>query len=330
MYSIVFGGVAEGEDLEQAVQRLAALFSATPEKIRVLVDRPGTVIKKGLDQQQAERYRSAIVAAGGTCELRPEALEVDLTPLQQDPPPKQQVEPDASVGDVAEHERLFDLAAQWKKSKLETIFYGFVVVFGCAAGLAKLWGLAESKLSGPAPAVPSAAVQVGQLTPDESRFANDVRTNLNAAVAAGGQQFDVHPGISLTVKGNQYLEDLRCQFDFTATLTRDGRQLPPKWAMAYLYMAKDKFSLVDVSSFYGNREPLRMHFDGASDYLLMNRTEGTDEAVAPVHGAWADKLRSSRTLVVHQGQGAEGPTAFAYDLTHFGSVERLARAICTK
>lgn len=64
--------------------KLAALFKATHDQIERILAMPGYVVKKGVTFETASKYRTAIEAAGGVCELVQEAATV--TPIEVDLP----------------------------------------------------------------------------------------------------------------------------------------------------------------------------------------------------------------------------------------------------
>lgn len=80
-YRVIFNGAAANVSANHVRSNLAALFKTTPEQIEKLFVTPNHVLKTGLTQQVAERYRVAIESAGGTCLIESEAapsLDVKL------------------------------------------------------------------------------------------------------------------------------------------------------------------------------------------------------------------------------------------------------------
>lgn len=85
-YRVVFLGIAEGVEREEAATRLAALLKAAPERIEWLLDSPGHVLKTGLPPDVATRYQQAIAAAGASCRVEPEPLSDVAVSLPQGAP----------------------------------------------------------------------------------------------------------------------------------------------------------------------------------------------------------------------------------------------------
>lgn len=82
-FQIVLNGVLPNVSRIDVREKLAALFKATPEQIDKLLATPAYVVKRAISFDVAAKYKSAIEAAGGVCELVPEAaptisLDVDL------------------------------------------------------------------------------------------------------------------------------------------------------------------------------------------------------------------------------------------------------------
>uniref|UniRef100_UPI00272CA04E hypothetical protein n=1 Tax=Pseudomonas sp. TaxID=306 RepID=UPI00272CA04E len=71
-FQIVFQGqVRPGYTLEQARTRLGQLFQAPERQLDVLFSGARVVIKQGLDQDSAAKYREAIERAGALCLVEP-------------------------------------------------------------------------------------------------------------------------------------------------------------------------------------------------------------------------------------------------------------------
>lgn len=71
-YEVVFQGKAkEGVTPEQARARIGQLFKADDKQLDVLFSGRRVVIKQGLDQTAAEKYRQAIERAGAVCVIQP-------------------------------------------------------------------------------------------------------------------------------------------------------------------------------------------------------------------------------------------------------------------
>ena len=70
---LILEGVAEGYDLQEVKEKLAAFFKMTPEKMDTLFQGKPVVVKKGLDNETALKYKSVFELAGATCRI--EGLE---------------------------------------------------------------------------------------------------------------------------------------------------------------------------------------------------------------------------------------------------------------
>ena len=72
LFEIVFQGqVKAGVAPEQARQRLGQLFQAGEQQLDILFSGRRIVIKQGLDQASADKYRQAIERAGAVCLIEP-------------------------------------------------------------------------------------------------------------------------------------------------------------------------------------------------------------------------------------------------------------------
>lgn len=88
LFEIVFQGqVKAGVAPEQARLRLGQLFQAGDQQLDILFSGRRIVIKQGLDQASAEKYRQAIERAGAVCLVEPMAAEpaVDVPPASPAP-----------------------------------------------------------------------------------------------------------------------------------------------------------------------------------------------------------------------------------------------------
>jgi hypothetical protein len=72
-YQLILEGVAEGYDLQEVKEKLAAFFKMTPEKMDSLFQGKPIVVKKGLDNETALKYKSVFDLAGARCRI--EGLE---------------------------------------------------------------------------------------------------------------------------------------------------------------------------------------------------------------------------------------------------------------
>src|SRR5690554_810960 len=75
-FEVVFRGqVRAGVDIEQARSRIGQLFQVGERQLEVLFSGRRIVIKQGLDEAGAQKYREAIERAGALCEIVPMADE---------------------------------------------------------------------------------------------------------------------------------------------------------------------------------------------------------------------------------------------------------------
>lgn len=72
IFEVVFHGqVRPGVDAAQARARIGQLFQVDDRQLDVLFSGRRIVIKQGLDEAAAEKYRQAIERAGALCEVQP-------------------------------------------------------------------------------------------------------------------------------------------------------------------------------------------------------------------------------------------------------------------
>lgn len=100
VFEVVFHGQARpGVTLEQARMRIGQLFQASDKQLDVLFSGRRVVIKQGLDEAAAEKYRQAIERAGALCVIEPVG-GADKRSAEPVPAPKPSTadseEPDAS------------------------------------------------------------------------------------------------------------------------------------------------------------------------------------------------------------------------------------------
>ena len=70
-FEVIFAGqIVPGAELEQVKARVAAIFKTDVAKIAHLFSGSPVVIKKGIDQQLAQKYQTAMQNAGAICEIR--------------------------------------------------------------------------------------------------------------------------------------------------------------------------------------------------------------------------------------------------------------------
>ena len=84
-FSVTLTGIRHGVDPNEARGRLAALFKAPPENIDALLARLPYVVKRGISEDIAAKYKSAILAVGGECHLEPDELLPQLVHGSQAP-----------------------------------------------------------------------------------------------------------------------------------------------------------------------------------------------------------------------------------------------------
>lgn len=72
-YKVILLGVAQGFDLQDVKEKLAAFFKIKPAKVDAFFKGKPVVVKKGLDNETALKYKSVFELAGATCRI--EALE---------------------------------------------------------------------------------------------------------------------------------------------------------------------------------------------------------------------------------------------------------------
>lgn len=82
LYDVVFAGeLLPDTDPAEAKRRLAALFRSDAATIERLFSRGAAVVlKKGVDEATAFRYRDAMRQAGAVCEVRPAAADSGPVP----------------------------------------------------------------------------------------------------------------------------------------------------------------------------------------------------------------------------------------------------------
>lgn len=91
-YEIAFSGqLVPGAPLEQVKANLARLFQADEQRIAMLFSGRRMVIKTGLDEAGAEKYRVTLERAGALAEVR--ALDVEVEEVELAPPPPSQAQP---------------------------------------------------------------------------------------------------------------------------------------------------------------------------------------------------------------------------------------------
>ena len=95
-FEVVFHGQARpGVDAAQARARIGQLFQVDDQQLDVLFSGRRIVIKQGLDEAAADKYRQAIERAGALCEIHPVGAE-QAAPETPSAPPASVAAPAAS------------------------------------------------------------------------------------------------------------------------------------------------------------------------------------------------------------------------------------------
>lgn len=83
-YEIAFAGeLVPGANLDQVKENLARLFQADSQRVALLLSGRRIVIRQGLDQASAEKYRDAMARAGAIAYI----CEMDVEEIELAPPP---------------------------------------------------------------------------------------------------------------------------------------------------------------------------------------------------------------------------------------------------
>lgn len=86
LFEIAFQGqVRSGVTQEQARARIGQLFQVGGEQLDVLFSGRRVVIKQGLDEAAAQKYRQAIERAGALCSIDPMASDSPAEPVAEQP-----------------------------------------------------------------------------------------------------------------------------------------------------------------------------------------------------------------------------------------------------
>jgi len=84
-YKIIFIGLNhDGTGEEEKISNLARLLNVPENRIKKLVESAPVVIKKGVDHQHREKYKTALTQAGAICEIKAEEMELSLEPTQEE------------------------------------------------------------------------------------------------------------------------------------------------------------------------------------------------------------------------------------------------------
>ena len=75
-YSVIFSGeIVAGYDLEQVKKNIGQVFKLNPERVEKLFSGKPVAIKRGIDQQQANKFQNVMAKAGAVSVIRQEAGE---------------------------------------------------------------------------------------------------------------------------------------------------------------------------------------------------------------------------------------------------------------
>ena len=104
-FEVIFAGqLVAGAELEQVKAKVAVIFKTDVTKIAHLFSGTSVVIKKGIDQQMAQKYQSAMKSAGAVCEIRDSGQPIAAAPKPAAPvATKQAAAPPAVKRQIASH-----------------------------------------------------------------------------------------------------------------------------------------------------------------------------------------------------------------------------------
>lgn len=104
-FNLVFSGkVAPGFELEQAKKNMQALFRIDEAKVEALFSGKSIVLKKNLDAEAANRYRTAMRKAGAVAFMVPLKDDVPVTPPPESAPSPQEEQPIGSTVDASQRD----------------------------------------------------------------------------------------------------------------------------------------------------------------------------------------------------------------------------------
>ncbi|MFJ3482045.1 hypothetical protein ACIPL1_01550 [Pseudomonas sp. NPDC090202] len=90
LYEIAFSGqLVPGAQLDRVQANMAKLFQADAQRIALLFSGRRLVLKNGLDQASAEKYRSTLERAGALVEVVEMPGQVEVEEVELAPPPDQ-------------------------------------------------------------------------------------------------------------------------------------------------------------------------------------------------------------------------------------------------
>lgn len=105
-YNVVLEGrTLAGQSASEVSSRLATLFKTSNERVAPLLLGKPIVIRRGLDEQTAQRYQIAIEGAGAACRIEVDTIDVELPPPTLAPAGAVDSPPNESSGQsrAAEH-----------------------------------------------------------------------------------------------------------------------------------------------------------------------------------------------------------------------------------
>ncbi len=77
-YSVAIAGIREGMAREQVAASLAALFAGYGQaQIMQILEKPGVIVKRGVDRQKAEQYLKALEQRGCVCTIAAEGAQAE-------------------------------------------------------------------------------------------------------------------------------------------------------------------------------------------------------------------------------------------------------------
>jgi hypothetical protein len=86
LYRVLLQGVKPGFSKDDATSQIATLFKTSIDGASSILDKPGFIVKKGIDLQTATKYEAALGRCGCICSVEPEVLPsetltLDIPPL---------------------------------------------------------------------------------------------------------------------------------------------------------------------------------------------------------------------------------------------------------
>ena len=88
-YNIIFeGNISSGYKIQDVKKNLAALLKIDEKKVDILFAKPRVILKKGLDQESAQKYRKALLKAGAICNVKADVRPASAQPMERAVPPE--------------------------------------------------------------------------------------------------------------------------------------------------------------------------------------------------------------------------------------------------